>query len=92
MFKRFVLLLIVVQLVVLGGVPAGAQKAGRTEDEVILQKENQQMDVIVEQKQRMDIGDESKIVIQDQNITGIQDQKYLLQRKTTHRPGPILFH
>src|SRR3954470_24214123 len=65
----------VIHLVVLGGIPVGAQTEVITEDEIVdIREENQQMDVIVEQKQSIDTGDETDDIVQDQEVTGDQNQ------------------
>ena len=65
----------VIHLVVLGGIPVGAQTGVITEDEIVdIREENQQMDVIVEQKQSIDTGDETDDIVQGQEVTGDQNQ------------------
>ena len=75
MFKRLVILWMVIHLVVLGGIPVGAQTGVITEDEIVdIREENQQMDVIVEQKQSIGTGDETDDIVQGQEVTGDQNQ------------------
>lgn len=67
--------MLVVHLVIFGGIPASAQTEIKIEDkQVDIQEENQQMDVIVDQKQQIDIGEESDNIIQNQEVTGEQEQ------------------
>ena len=76
MFKKLVILWMVVHLVVLGGIPAGAQTGVETEEVVAnVQEENQQIDVVVEQVQSIDTNNGTDTIVQDQNVTGDQIQQ-----------------
>ena len=76
MFKKLVILWMVVHLVVLGGIPAGAQTGVETEEVVAnVQEENQQIDVVVEQVQSIDTNNGTDTIVQDQNVTGDQTQQ-----------------
>ena len=76
LFKKLVILWMVVHLVVLGGIPAGAQTGVETEKVVAnVQEEKQQFDMIVEQVQSIDSNNGTENIVQDQNVTGNQIQQ-----------------
>ncbi|MFZ0446613.1 MAG: hypothetical protein WAM95_18680 [Bacillus sp. (in: firmicutes)] len=76
MIKKLVILWMVVHLVVLGGIPTGAQTGVETEEVVAnVQEENQQIDVVVEQVQSIDTNNGTDTIVQDQNVTGNQIQQ-----------------
>ena len=82
LFKKLVFLWMVVHLVVLGGIPAGAQTGVETEKVVAnVQEENQQFDVVVEQVQSIDSNNGTENIVQDQNVTGNQIQQMTTQTK-----------
>ncbi len=82
MFRRLVILWMVLHLVVFNGVLTGAE--GISESETMdIQKENQQINGTVEQKQTIDIGEESNDIFQNQELT--VDQNQLIVRSKRER-------